>query len=105
MILKKFEKYNIAQLMLVFFLPFTQFYPLTYGIYTFLYYQPEMKLDLDNPKVIPSRFTAMLYLEVTYFMMWLLAIIWALAFFYFSKFKSPYNPETASNASLFKVNA
>ena len=64
-----------------------------------------MKEDLANPKVIPSRFTAMLYLEVTYFFMWLLAIIWALAFFYFSKFQSPYNPETTDNASQFKINS
>ena len=86
MILKKFERYNLGQLLLVVFLPFTQGYPLTFGMYTYLYYEPEMIADLANPNVIPSRFTAMLYLEVTYFFMWILAINLALAFFYFSKF-------------------
>tara|TARA_B110000285_G_C14750286_1_gene434863 strand:- start:88 stop:543 length:456 start_codon:yes stop_codon:yes gene_type:complete len=86
MILKKFERFNLGQLLLVVFLPFTQGYPLTFGLYTFSYYQPEMIADLADPNVVPSRFTAMLYLEVTYFFMWLLAISWALAFFYFSKF-------------------
>lgn len=105
MLLKKFERYNLGQLLLVFFLPFTQGYPITFGLYSFLFYQPEMREDLADPGVIPSRFTAMLYLEVTYFMMWLLAIIWALAFFYFSKFQSPYNPETTANATGYKINS
>ena len=56
-----------------------------------------MTADLSDPSVIPSRFTAMLYLEVTYFFMWLSSIIWVMAFFYFSKFKSPYNPENQKN--------
>lgn len=64
-----------------------------------------MIADLNDEKVIPSRFTAMLYLEVTYFMMWLGSIMVALVFFYFTKFLSPYNPETSQNADGYKINS
>lgn len=82
--LKRYEKYNFAQALMVLVMPFAVAYPMIHAVFVFRVYS----IDAVDFHGIPTQMTMWLIIEIGYMIWWIFSLMLFLFFANILKYKS-----------------